>query len=179
MKLKLISMAIPITLLLGGCTSTKETTEIKASEEKIAKETSEESGETKYLEKVKVLTGDMHKALGKVGEVLEKDPTLYEVQEEFDEAIMGLRKVAKAFKELDPDSEYTLPQKKFVRAMDEFELATTKLILGMDDTTGYTFKDGINQYKQATDLYIKAGYQILDVRDGKELGTTQKEKEKE
>ncbi|MGR3779596.1 hypothetical protein ACT1UG_29210 [Bacillus paramycoides] len=102
---------------------------------------------------------------------------MYEVQEEFDEAIMGLREVAKAFKELEPDSEYTLPQKKLVRAMDEFESATTKLLLGMDNTSGYTFKDGITQYKQATDLYIKADYQILDVRDSKELGTTQKEKE--
>ncbi|MGH0587935.1 DUF7018 domain-containing (lipo)protein [Bacillus mycoides] len=174
MKRKIISIAAPLALLLGGCSTNEKVEEVKASNSEVEKEEQGDSGESKYETSFRELVADMSKTMNKVDEIIKQDDTLYEVQEEFEKAVMDVRGVVKEFKELSPDSKYDLQQKKIVRAMDELELATTKLMLGMDNTQGYTFQDGLTQYKKAIDLYVKAGYQIIDIRDGKELGTTEK-----
>ncbi|HDX9652537.1 MULTISPECIES: hypothetical protein [Bacillus cereus group] len=151
-KLKLVCFLLPLILFVGGCGNT-------------VKETSYEKNFLKQ-------TGAMRESSHKMTEVQEKDHSLSSSQGEYIEAVTEFREVVKKFKELVPDSKYETQHKKLATAMKEYELATSKLLAGLYDTEGITWKEGIDQFNKATEMYVEAAGNIVDIRDGKEVGST-------
>ncbi|MFJ8414417.1 hypothetical protein ACQKNN_17485 [Bacillus paramycoides] len=152
-KLKLVYFLLPLILFVGGCGNTAE--------------------ETTYEKDFLKQTGAMRESLHKMTKVQEEDHSLSSSQDEYIEAVVEFREVVKEFKDLVPDSKYENQHKELVRAMEEYEVATSKLLAGISDTEGFKWIDGINQFNKATDLYVKAAGSIVDIRDGKEMGTTE------
>lgn len=116
----------------------------------------------------------MKEASHKMTKIQEEDHSLSSSQEEYKEAVMEFRKVTKEFKDLVPESKYETQHKNLIRALEEYELSTSKLLTGMSDTEGIEWKDGIKQFNKATDMYVMAAGNIVDIRDGNKVGTTGK-----
>ncbi|HHB2075213.1 TPA: hypothetical protein ACOQ39_005677 [Bacillus cereus] len=152
-RLKFVYFLLPFILFLGGCGNTSEETKY----------------EKDFLKQVKAIS----KAVGKMTEVQKEDQSLSSSQEEYKEAVLELNEVIKGFKDLVPDRKYEAEHKKLIRAMDEYELSTAKLLKGMSNTKGNEWIDGINQFNKATDLYTTAAGNIVDIRDGNKVGTTE------
>ncbi|GAB6428248.1 hypothetical protein bcgnr5372_39100 [Bacillus luti] len=152
LRLKFVCFLLPLILFVSGCGNTVE--------------------ETKYEKDFLKGTGAMNESVHKMTEIQEEDHSLSSSQEEYKEAVMEFRKVIKEFKDLVPDSKYEAQHKKLIKAMEEYELSTSKLLTGMSDTEGAEWKDGIDQFNKATDMYVIAGGNIVDIRDGNKVGTT-------
>ncbi|XKK19855.1 hypothetical protein HFP67_30820 [Bacillus sp. CB102A.1] len=130
--------------------------------------------ETKYEKGFLKGTGAMRKASNKMTEIQERDHSLSSSQEEYKEAVMEFRNVTKKFKDLVPDKKYETQHKNLIKAMEEYELSTSKLLTGMSDTEGTEWKDGINQFNKATNMYVIAAGNIVDIQYGNKVGTTEK-----
>ncbi|GAB6552439.1 hypothetical protein bcgnr5378_05570 [Bacillus cereus] len=153
-RLKLVYFLLPLILFIGGCGNTVE--------------------ETKYEKDFLKGSGAMKESSHKMTEIQEGDHSLSSSQDEYIEAVVEFRKVVKEFKGLVPDSKYEEQHKKLIKAMEEYELSTSKLLAGVSDTGGIVWKEGIDQFNKATDLYVIAAGNIVDIRDGNKLGTTEK-----
>ncbi|MDF9614121.1 hypothetical protein P5763_18920 [Bacillus cereus] len=154
LRLRLVYLLLPLMLFVGGCGNIED--------------------ETKYEKGFLKGTGAMRKASNKMTEIQEKDPSLSSSQEEYKEAVMEFRKVTKEFKDLVPDKKYETQHKNLIKAMEEYELSTSKLLTGMSDTEGTEWKDGINQFNKATNMYVIAAGNIVDIQYGNKVGTTEK-----
>lgn len=154
LRLRLVYLLLPLMLFVGGCGNIED--------------------ETKYEKGFLKGTGAMRKASNKMTEIQEKDPSLSSSQEEYKEAVMEFKKVTKEFKDLVPDKKYETQHKNLIKAMEEYELSTSKLLTGMSDTEGTEWKDGINQFNKATNMYVIAAGNIVDIQYGNKVGTTEK-----
>ncbi|MFE7378393.1 hypothetical protein ACFU6E_27955 [Bacillus cereus] len=154
LRLRLVYLLLPLMLFVGGCGNIED--------------------ETKYEKGFLKGTGAMRKASNKMTEIQEKDHSLSSSQEEYKEAVMEFRKVTKEFKDLVPDKKYETQHKNLIKAMEEYELSTSKLLTGMSDTEGTEWKDGINQFNKATNMYVIAAGNIVDIQYGNKVGTTEK-----
>lgn len=130
--------------------------------------------ETNYEKGFLKGTGAMRKASNKMTEIQERDHSLSSSQEEYKEAVMEFRNVTKEFKDLVPDKKYETQHKNLIKAMEEYELSTSKLLTGMSDTEGTEWKVGINQFNKATNMYVIAAGNIVDIQYGNKEGTTEK-----
>jgi hypothetical protein len=153
-RLKLVYFLLPLMLFVGGCGNTVE--------------------ETKYEKDFLKGSSAMKEASHKMTKIQEEDHSLSSSKEEYKEAVMEFRKVTKEFKDLVPESKYETQHKNLIRALEEYELSTSKLLTGMSDTEGIEWKDGIKQFNKATDMYVMAAGNIVDIRDGNKVGTTGK-----
>lgn len=154
LRLRLVYLLLPLMLFVVGCGNIED--------------------ETKYEKGFLKGTGAMRKASNKMTEIQEKDHSLSSSQEEYKEAVMEFRKVTKEFKDLVPDKKYETQHKNLIKAMEEYELSTSKLLTGMSDTEGTEWKDGINQFNKATNMYVIAAGNIVDIQYGNKVGTTEK-----
>ncbi|HHB1889018.1 hypothetical protein J0818_29090 [Bacillus cereus] len=154
LRLRLVYLLLPLMLFVGGCGNIED--------------------ETKYEKGFLKGTGAMRKASNKMTEIQEKDHSLSSSQKEYKEAVMEFRKVTKEFKDLVPDKKYETQHKNLIKAMEEYELSTSKLLTGMSDTEGTEWKDGINQFNKATNMYVIAAGNIVDIQYGNKVGTTEK-----
>lgn len=154
LRLRLVYFLLPLMLFVGGCGN-------------MADETNYEKGFLKG-------TGAMRKASNKMTEIQERDHSLSSSQEEYKEAVMEFRNVTKEFKDLVPDKKYETQHKNLIKAMEEYELSTSKLLTGMSDTEGTEWKVGINQFNKATNMYVIAAGNIVDIQYGNKEGTTEK-----
>lgn len=154
LRLRLVYFLLPLILFVGGCGNMED--------------------ETKYEKGFLKGTGAMRKASNKMTEIQERDHSLSSSQEEYKEAVMEFRNVTKKFKDLVPDKKYETQHKNLIKAMEEYELSTSKLLTGMSDTEGTEWKDGINQFNKATNMYVIAAGNIVDIQYGNKVGTTEK-----
>ncbi|XKK20114.1 hypothetical protein HFP66_00965 [Bacillus sp. A17A.1] len=154
LRLRLVYFLLPLILFVGGCGTMED--------------------ETKYEKGFLKGTGAMRKASNKMTEIQERDHSLSSSQEEYKEAVMEFRNVTKKFKDLVPDKKYETQHKNLIKAMEEYELSTSKLLTGMSDTEGTEWKDGINQFNKATNMYVIAAGNIVDIQYGNKVGTTEK-----
>ncbi|MFK4316690.1 hypothetical protein EXW32_30130 (plasmid) [Bacillus mycoides] len=153
LRLKFVCFLLPLILFVSGCGNTAEETKY----------------EKDFLTQVKAIS----KTVGKMTEVQKNDQSLSSSQEEYKEAVMELKGGIKGFKDLVPDSKYEAQHKKLINAMDEYELSISKLLTGMSNTEGTEWIEGIKQFNKATDLYVIAAGNIVDIRDGNKVGTTE------
>ena len=154
LRLRLVYLLLPLMLFVGGCGNIED--------------------ETKYEKGFLKGTGAMRKASNKMTEIQEKDHSLSSSQKEYKEAVLEFRKVTKEFKDLVPDKKYETQHRNLIKAMEEYELSTSKLLTGMSDTEGTEWKDGINQFNKATNMYVIAAGNIVDIQYGNKVGTTEK-----
>ncbi|OPA02147.1 hypothetical protein BHL27_07335 [Bacillus cereus] len=75
---------------------------------------------------------------------------------------------------IEDETKYETQHKNLIKAMEEYELSTSKLLTGMSDTEGTEWKDGINQFNKATNMYVIAAGNIVDIQYGNKVGTTEK-----